>query len=1204
MKVLKVAGIILLVIIALILIFVTFMLPGIVRTKAVAKIEETTGRKTSIAGIAINPLTLTVRVDEFEIKEKDGATTFASFSSATLSAAASSLLKGRPVVDRVRLVAPYMHIIRAGGGFNFSDIQERLKEEWQEEETKENQPAEKGLTRFSIHDISLTNGTVEFFDRTAPAGTVSHAVRSIDVSIPSIDNTPGKEDDPIALQASAVVNGSPLKVTGNVRPFAEPPGALLRISLDEVEIPFYSAYLPNKIPVLVDSGTVSLGLDVAYTSRPELEPLINIAGNVTMKDLLLKERHKGPLFSLERFGVDIHSTDVMARKVSLDLLRVESFDLYVSRNRKGVWSFSRLVDSISETGGSDKVSKTGQKAPLDVRVAQTRVREGRVHFLDRSVSPEFNADIHAITVDAGEFSTAQGADAPMSISLATTKGEKATVTGSFSADPVAFVGEMAVSGIGLDDYYPYLSAYLTAPVRGEVHSSAHISFDKTKDLRVTDLDVVVNGLHAPFGGGDFARLEAVRIKNGSFSQKRYTASIEELSLTQGTVRISRTRNGKLTAWNLLKESQTPKGAGGENKRQGRELKYSVNDIAIGNLDVTFRDRSLPSPKPAEFRFHDISAGLSNLSGPNLTEMPYRLTTSYGTDGRISLSGSVRPEPLKLKTHAVVKNIALKDFAPYAAEKIDIAITDGRLDADIRADIVRKEQQLAGSYAGSMQVRSLRLQDPADRTNLLLWELLRLDDVRGTLQPLAVTADRVLLSEYYANLVVESDGTINFRRMLNERGGERSEEAKKKGKKPLEKREAAEQKPNIRIGTVTLENGVLDFKDNSLDPRRYATRFVQLGGRISGLSSEPETRADVDLRGALENQSPLRISGQMNPLVDPLYVDLRVDFDNIALPRFTPYAAKYLGYRIEQGKLRAMLDYKIEDEKIEASNRIVIDQLFFGREVESEQAINLPVSVPTAVGLLKGPKGKIELDVPVSGRTDNPEIGMGEVVWEAVKKASKSFFRKIVTNPFSFLFGDKGEEFRTIYFDYGSPVLGNGQERSLAAVAEKLAERPGLKLDVTGYVDPERDPEGYRRYLVHERMQMAKYFDRLQGPQPAPQTGHIPENVQITPEDRHEYLKRVYEQADFPKPTTAFGTLKDLPDEEMHKMLLAHTVVGEPQLRELSRLRSQAVRDFLSGTGKVDPSRLFLRIGEVTKNPEEPGKSNARVEFSLAKEKGD
>lgn len=653
----------------------------------------------------------------------------------------------------------------------------------------------------------------------------------------------------------------------------------------------------------------------------------------------------------------------------------------------------------------------------------------------------------------------------------------------------------------------------------------------------------------------------------------------------------------------MKEPQTPKGAGGENKRQGRELKYSVKDIAIGNLDVTFRDRSVTSPKTAEFRFHDMSAGLSNLSGPNLTEMPYRLSTNYGTDGRISLAGSVRPEPLKLKTHVIVKDIPLTDFAPYAAEKIEVAITDGRLGADIRADIVRQGQQLAGSYVGSMQVRSLRLQDPADRANLLLWELLRLDDVRGTLQPLAVTADRVLLSEYYANLVVESDGTVNFRRMLNERGGA-SEETKEKGAKPLEKRETAEQKPNIRIGTVTLENGVLDFKDNSLDPGRYATRFVQLGGRVSGLSSEPGTRADVDLRGALENHSPLRISGEMNPLADPLYLDLRVDFDNIALPRFSPYSAKYLGYHIEQGKLRATLDYKIEDEKIEASNRILIDQLFFGREVESEQAVNLPVSVPTAVGLLKGPQGKIELEVPVSGRTDNPEIGMGEVVWEAVKKAFKGVFRKIVTNPFSFLFGDKGEEFRTIYFDYGSPVLGSEQERSLAAVAEMLAERPGLKLDVTGYVDPERDPEGYRRYLVHERMQMAKYLDRLQGPQPAPESGHIPENVQITPEDRHEYLKRVYEQADFPKPTTALGTLKELPDEEMHKMLLAHTVVDEPQLRELSRLRSQAVRDFLSHTGKVDPSRLYLRIGEVTKNPEEPVKSNARVEFSLAKEEGD
>ena len=340
---------------------------------------------------------------------------------------------------------------------------------------------------------------------------------------------------------------------------------------------------------------------------------------------------------------------------------------------------------------------------------------------------------------------------------------------------------------------------------------------------------------------------------------------------------------------------------------------------------------------------------------------------------------------------------------------------------------------------------------------------------------------------------------------------------------------------------------------------------------------------------------------MNPLANPLYVDLRVDFDNIALPRLSPYSARYLGYRIEQGKLRATLDYKIEDKQVQASNRILIDKLFFGPKVASDQAVKLPgpVSVPAAVGLLKGPKGQIELNVPVEGSTENPDVSMGDVVWKAIKNAFSGLFRNLFSRPFSFLFGNRGEEFRIIYFDYGSSALSGEQQQKLTGLAQKMEERPELKLDVTGYVDRIRDAEGYRRYLLNERMRMVKYLDQLKGPKKVPQSGDIPDNIQITPEDGHEYLKRVYEQADFARPRNALGRLKELPDEEMHKLLLAYTAVGEQQLKELSRLRSGAVRDFLSRSGKVDPARLFMRIGDPFKQPDEQLKSDARVEFSLA-----
>ena len=60
---------------------------------------------------------------------------------------------------------------------------------------------------------------------------------------------------------------------------------------------------------------------------------------------------------------------------------------------------------------------------------------------------------------------------------------------------------------------------------------------------------------------------------------------------------------------------------------------------------------------------------------------------------------------------------------------------------------------------------------------------------------------------------------------------------------------------------------------------------------------------------------------MNPLRDDLFVDLKVSFTDIDLSPMTPYSGTYLGYSVDRGKLFLDLAYRIEQKKLEASNRV-------------------------------------------------------------------------------------------------------------------------------------------------------------------------------------------------------------------------------------------------------------------------------------------
>ncbi len=125
-----------------------------------------------------------------------------------------------------------------------------------------------------------------------------------------------------------------------------------------------------------------------------------------------------------------------------------------------------------------------------------------------------------------------------------------------------------------------------------------------------------------------------------------------------------------------------------------------------------------------------------------------------------------------------------------------------------------------------------------------------------------------------------------------------------GKPSIEKSSEASE---ISIGTVILQGGHVDFTDRNL-PRPFHADMRQLGGRIQGLSSDPATRAEVDLRGQLRNQSPLSISGVINPLAEKLFLDLKLSFNDIELSPLSSYSGTYVGYLIEKGKLNLTLEY--------------------------------------------------------------------------------------------------------------------------------------------------------------------------------------------------------------------------------------------------------------------------------------------------------
>jgi hypothetical protein len=163
-----------------------------------------------------------------------------------------------------------------------------------------------------------------------------------------------------------------------------------------------------------------------------------------------------------------------------------------------------------------------------------------------------------------------------------------------------------------------------------------------------------------------------------------------------------------------------------------------------------------------------------------------------------------------------------------------------------------------------------------------------------------------------------------------------------------------------------------------------------------------------------------------------------------------------------------LEYKIDHSALLGENKVVLQKVKLGEQVESPGAMKLPLDL--ALAILSDADGRIDIALPVRGNVDKPEFSYGQVIWEALVTVIK----RVATAPFralGALFGGGGEKLEAIEFEPGRDVVLPPEREKLKHVGDVLAKRPQLKLTVHGGYDAKLDGEALR--ALHVRQDLAQ-----------------------------------------------------------------------------------------------------------------------------------
>jgi hypothetical protein len=1128
-------------------------------------------RKVAIGQLEINPFAVSATLHDVKIADRGEGPALLTLAELRINGEISSLFRWAPVIGELNVTRPALHLVRnPDKTYNFSDLIEQ---------------ALKGPPgpppRFSIGNIRIVDGRIDFDDRPQHR---QHRVSELNIGIPFLSSLPAQTEIKVEPAFSALVNGSRVALTGETRPFKDTHETVVHWDVSGLPLPLYLEYVPVKLPVKVESGRLDTKLDLTFIGHGEASPEITVAGTFRFADLVLNELSGGPLLRLPSLAVAINKLDPIGRSLEVRSIVAEGAELNVQRRSSGDLNLAILA-------GSDAAAKP--EKPFRFHVRSMALSHGSMRVSDAAVTPTFAATLSDVTLEATELGNAGNQKANVALSFATDAGERVIHRGTLGLAPVSVDGRLDVTGLKLARLFPYYGSALNLVVEdGALDASTEV---RTVDdrgataLALTGLGATVTNLklRLPDEKELLWRVSTLAVRGGSVDVPKHTITFEAI---EGRDALAVIRRGAEGGFNFDRLIRTP--AGGVSAAATDEAwRVAARSVSLDDFAANFVDQSVTPP--VRLALTRVSVVGENLSNAAKATGRATLKATVNKRGSLSLAGPIATAPLAGTLSVVAKNIDLVPFQAYIAQPSRIVVTGGAASAQGTIEVATGPAPRT-AFKGEVVLGDVVALDEANAADLFKWKTLALKRVDGRLEPLAVSIDEIALDDFFARLILNENGEFNLQQLARRREAAAAPPVATDSPPPTDSRATVETATApgaattwLKLGKATLGHGNVYFTDHFIRPN-YSANLSDLNGGLSTLAFDQP--ADIELHGKVQDSAPLEITGRINPLARNLFLDLKASASDIELSPLSPYSGKYVGYGIEKGKLSMKVHYLIDDRKLTAENSIVLNQLTFGDKVESPDAIKAPVLL--AVALLKDRNGVINFDLPVGGSIDDPKFSVGGLIFRAIV----NLIVKIVTAPFALLgsLGKHGEELAYIEFAPGSSALDAVGQDKIKSVAKALNERPALKLDVAGRVDPAVDREGLKRSALDRQVRLQKFNDLVRrGEAPA-----SVDDVEVTAAEYEPLLSRVYRAADFPKPRNAIGFPKDLPRDEMESLLLSHSNVDDEALRLLGERRAQIVHASLVESEQVPRERVFLVAPRLNaEGLKDKGKAT-RVDFAL------
>ena len=814
----------------------------------------------------------------------------------------------------------------------------------------------------------------------------------------------------------------------------------------------------------------------------------------------------------------LHNTHIAFKHIELSNLVIN-----VVQNKQGEINLLSILPP-SQPNTSEQTSKKQSNSVIPFKIAKTVLDNASINLTLENGDEPIHANLKNLNYTFYDLGTYKNSLASHSLNTMLNKETTIKVDGGFYLMPFNMYGKIAINNLHTSEYLPYkkeLLNFTPSDALLNIQFGYHLDLRKNLEAKIENLNIELKKLSLEQNKTTFASFNAFEVQNANIYYPQQKVQIESINLQQPFAHAIIDNKGELNFANLVHQTkeQTKKESQENNIKEASTTNtnkpwlINIDDINVNNANVKFDDVK----NKIKLSTSNINVNVNNntIENENITSKAIK----------------VGFEKLQLQDKKNSTSVLLKEYL-------------------LQLSNIKKEQETIS--VGQINVAQAYAAINNKAANVVAQKInLRIDDVfnKGNY----IKVKKSLLHQPKLAITVK-----------------KTPSSKKENKKvdttkqPTKKATTQKSKPamNLDFGPFNINKARITFEDKNL-PIPFKTTISKLHGNFSEFITKSTKPTKLNLEGQVDQYGYTKITGFVDHKNIKNLTDVEMLFKNIAIKNFTPYSGKFVGRELDAGKLNLNLKYNITKSNIDAKNSIVITDIKLGKQVQSPDAMSLPLEL--AIALMEDTNGVIDLNIPISGNVDDPQFSIAPIVW----KAFTNLIVKAITSPFRFLaslFDFDEEELKSLEFAFGQSQLIASEKETLDKIAKIFAKRPKIALKVQPAYHLENDTLAIQTQKLEAVIDAKvktikkgedKYLMALE------QTYMTIKEVKPLKE-----LKKMYQTKENKLDRYAYA-------EYLKNFLIPQQKVSKQELEQLATKRSQSISDYFKTAHNIDAHRILI-----------------------------